>query len=326
MTLDGRQWPRISIITPSYNQGAFIECAIRSILLQDYPNLELIINDGGSTDETVATIGKYENWLASWRSGSDRGQSHAINMGIENSTGELIAYLNCDDLYLPGALDVVARAVRENPDGDLFYGRCRTIDEAARPLSKVYSGEISSAEEILDLWDVWWSGRNFVQPEVFWTRRIMEKVGPFREDLHYAMDYDYWCRCFLAGAKAVRIDADLAAFRVWDAQKSKAVDAAAGELREVVCGHLSDEAASISYATRTRLRARLAFDTEFLPLVARSVKADETRLRRWWRIAKLLFGRPQIAFSRPLWRRVGIIVSARLQFRWAFRSGGFDAK
>lgn len=317
----------MSVVTPCLNCSQFLEEALRSVVCATSgAQVEHIVIDGGSQDSTLEILEARSACLEYWLSEPDRGQSHAINKGLAKATGDVLGYLNSDDLYLPGALDAVAEAVRENPDADLFYGRCRTIDEAGQPLPKVFAGNISSAEEVLDLWDVWWGGRNFVQPEVFWTRRIMEKVGLFREDLHYAMDYDYWCRCFLAGAKAVRIDADLAAFRLWDGQKSKAADGAARELRDVVRRHLDDAGAPISRATRRRLKARLAFDTEFLPLVARSIEANESRFQRWSRVTKLLLDRPQIALSRPLWKRARTIALARMPFGLARGSAGAAEK
>ena len=118
---DGSPWPRVSIVTPSYNQGQYLEETIRSVLLQGYPDLEYIIIDGGSTDESVTIIEKYAPWLAYWVSEPDRGQSHAINKGFARATGEIYAWLNSDDYYWPGAIVIAARAVLQHLHS--AYGR-----------------------------------------------------------------------------------------------------------------------------------------------------------------------------------------------------------
>ncbi|MEB3211902.1 MAG: glycosyltransferase family 2 protein, partial [Leptolyngbyaceae bacterium] len=176
-------WPRISIITPSYNQGHFIEETIRSVLLQSYPNLEYIIIDGGSSDNTVEIISKYASHLAYWVSEPDRGQSHAINKGLARATGEIIAYINSDDYYLPGSFRKIAEYYNNHPETDLIHGRCRYIDEMGNKVGEQF-GNIQTFEEIIDLWGVWWNKRQFVQPEVFWSRRIFEKIGLFNESLY----------------------------------------------------------------------------------------------------------------------------------------------
>jgi glycosyltransferase involved in cell wall biosynthesis len=113
---DGSAWPHISIVTPSYNQGQFIEETIRSVLLQGYPNLEYIIIDGGSTDNTVEIIEKYESWISYWVSEKDSGQSDALNKGFAIGDGQICAYINSDDIFLPNALSKVSLAYAENPE------------------------------------------------------------------------------------------------------------------------------------------------------------------------------------------------------------------
>ena len=123
-------WPRITVVTPSFNQGQYIEETIRSVLLQGYPNLEYIIMDGGSTDESVKIIKKYEPWLSYWVSEKDCGQSHAINKGWQRSTGDLVAWLNSDDYLAPGTLRQVARIYCQHQDlpFGLIYGRANVIN------------------------------------------------------------------------------------------------------------------------------------------------------------------------------------------------------
>jgi glycosyltransferase involved in cell wall biosynthesis len=193
--------PRISVITPSLNQAGFIEQTICSVLGQGYPNLEYIIIDGGSTDGTVDLIRKHERHLAYWVSEKDGGQSNAINKGLKLATGDIIAYMNSDDYYLDDVFERVADAHRERPDVDLWHGRCRIVDQFGAKVDERI-GSINRYDEMLDLWDVWWKRRNFVQPEVFWTKRVGEKIGAFREDLYLVMDYEYWLRIFSAGGAA----------------------------------------------------------------------------------------------------------------------------
>ena len=119
---DGKPWPRISIVTPSYNQGQFIEETIRSVLLQGYPDLEYIIMDGGSTDESVGVLKKYEPWITFWTREPDGGQTEAINKGFKRSTGEIVAWLNSDDLYTAGALHIASKAFAERPHAAVVYG------------------------------------------------------------------------------------------------------------------------------------------------------------------------------------------------------------
>ena len=134
-TLSWESCPRISIITPSYNQAQFLEETIRSVLLQGYPDLEYIVMDGGSSDNSAEVIQKYEPWLAYWESEQDRGQCHAINKGWNRITGEITGWLNSDDIYRPGALRYVMEAFRHNPDAVVVVGACALTDIELNTLS-----------------------------------------------------------------------------------------------------------------------------------------------------------------------------------------------
>ena len=147
--------PRITVITPSFNQAPYLEQAISSVLDQGYPNLEYIIIDGGSTDGSVDILRKFEGRLAYWVSEKDRGQGHAINKGLQRATGDIIAYLNSDDYYLEGTFARVADYFGCHPDVDLIHGRCRVVDERGAKVGDA-TGSITRYDEILDLWDVWW--------------------------------------------------------------------------------------------------------------------------------------------------------------------------
>ena len=210
---DGRPWPLISIVTPSYNQGQFIEGTIRSVLLQGYPNLEYIIIDGGSNDGSVEVIRKYEKWLAYWVSESDKGQAHAINKGFQHVTGEILAWLNSDDEYCTRTLYLVARHFQEQPEIELLYGDCRMIDARGYFINYI-KGQQSELAQLL--------GGNFIpQPSTFFRRLAWEAVGGLDVKLHFALDYDLWIRMMLKGMKSQYVPLPLSQFRWHNVSKSR---------------------------------------------------------------------------------------------------------
>ena len=186
---NGKEWPRISIVTPSYNQAQFVEQTIRSVLLQCYPNLEYIVMDGGSSDESVAIIEKYAPWLSYWESAKDRGQSHAINKGFARSGGEIIAWLNSDDFYTPGALGTVAKHLARGTGNYALVGHCTFVYTDGRAPFP-FPGAYVSRERLLQFW----KGYQMHQPSVFWRREVLDKVGLLDEEQHLIMDFDYWAR------------------------------------------------------------------------------------------------------------------------------------
>ncbi len=204
-------WPKISIVTPSYNQGQFIEETIRSTLLQGYPNLEYIIFDGGSTDDSVEIIKKYEPWLTYWASEPDRGQSHAINKGLKRVSGEVIAYLNSDDIYLSGTLQRALSYMTDQKEVDLVYGDCCVINDESQTVSVWRSRPFDLLVELC---------QNFIyQPTVFMKREVFEVIGFFDEELHHTMDVDYWLRA----ATQMRfgyLPSELAGFRITAGSKT----------------------------------------------------------------------------------------------------------
>jgi FkbM family methyltransferase len=220
-------WPKISIITPSFNQGQFIEETIRSVLLQGYPNLEYIIMDGGSTDGTVEIIKQYAPWLAYWVSEPDRGQSHAINKGFEHATGDIVAWLNTDDIYLPGALFHVAdEFLRNKPEW--IVGITSVTDEKLIELDR-FVPQINTggwkekkyrSHGWLDFVMTHQSGTALPQPSSFWTRKAILKVGGIDESFRYAMDHDLVGRLAYAGYRPKLIPHTLAYFRVHQQQKT----------------------------------------------------------------------------------------------------------
>jgi glycosyltransferase involved in cell wall biosynthesis len=184
---DGKKWPKISIITPSFNQGNFIEETIRSIVMQGYPDLEYIVMDGGSRDNTVDVLKKYDHSITKWVSEPDKGQTHAINKGIKYATGEIIAYLNSDDLYLPESLKIAALYLTSHPDVSMVYGNILQIDK---------KGDVIEREETDDFdYDRLLSWIIYVpQPATFIRGTIVHEIGLFDENLNLGMDQDYWVR------------------------------------------------------------------------------------------------------------------------------------
>jgi glycosyltransferase involved in cell wall biosynthesis len=201
-------WPRISIVTPSYNQGGFIEDTIRSVLLQDYPNLEFIIMDGGSRDNTVEVIKKYAGRIDYWVSEKDRGQSHAINKGLARCTGEIFNWINSDDLLLPDALWAVAEAWVRQP-GSIIAGHTELFDENG-PLEVV-----RASGQTLKNFVRFWEAEDFgwTQQGTFMAVKDARAVNGVREDLTYCMDYDLMVKLLRRGGSVVYLDRVLSRFR-----------------------------------------------------------------------------------------------------------------
>jgi glycosyltransferase involved in cell wall biosynthesis len=201
----------ISIITPSLNQAAFIEATIHSVLDQQYPELDYIVIDGGSTDGTPAILQKYGDRLR-WLSEKDRGQTDAINKGLRLATGEIMAYLNADDLYLPDTFAIVAQYFEQHPAANWVYGDCRLIDESGQLLGQLKAPEFNLKRMIQ-------RGEYVPQPTVFWRRSAFAAIGEFDVNLRYALDYDFFIRLG-QNSPGHRLDAELACFRLQPSSKT----------------------------------------------------------------------------------------------------------
>lgn len=223
MTPDGHAWPRITVVTPSYNQAPFLEATIRSVLLQGYPDLEYIVMDGGSTDGSVEIMERYAPWITFRRSGADNGQSDAINRGFARASGTVIGWLNSDDVYYPGALVTVGAALADGT-ADIFVG---AMDKVLVQDGVVEFVRRSSPHEgsAFHHFPIYADGRrhdfHFTQPPSLWTRELWERTGGLDERYHYQMDREWLNRALAAGARVRTDDAVLARFTLHPGSKSK---------------------------------------------------------------------------------------------------------
>jgi glycosyltransferase involved in cell wall biosynthesis len=204
--------PLVSIVTPSFNQGGFIAETIASVLGQDYPHVEYLVVDGGSTDGTLDILRRFGHRL-SWSSEPDRGQSDAINKGWRGTHGEIIAWLNADDLYRPSAITKVVAFFQQHPDIDLVYGDCDFINEGGDVLGRHHKGQASAADLVRSPVSL------ILQPAAFLRRRVLESVGYLDETLQFIMDMEYWLRV-ASRHNISHLPECLAAFRVHGGSKS----------------------------------------------------------------------------------------------------------
>lgn len=183
--------PLVSIITPSYNQAEYLEQTIQSVLSQDYPNLEYLIVDGGSTDGSLDIIKKYQNQLVWWTSERDKGQADGINKGLERSRGEFVAWLNSDDLYHSGTILAAVRALQNNPDCNLVFGNVAAIDSSGATTNLMKYGDWG-IEDLLHF-------EIIGQPAVFMRRAALERTGYLDLSFHLLLDHQLWLRIGAVG-------------------------------------------------------------------------------------------------------------------------------
>jgi glycosyltransferase involved in cell wall biosynthesis len=277
--------PRLSIITPSYNQGAYIERTIRSVLDQGYPNLEYLIADGGSTDESVDVIRRYEDRIAWWVSEPDNGQTHAINKALGRATGEYVAYINADDWFLPGAFDTAVDAL-ERTGARWVVGACRFEGDVGRHID-VWRPHLPNQPRF------WWALNPWgvPQPSSFWRRDVFEELGPFREDLHYVLDTEHGLRLAFAGIMPELIDAELAVRYLQEDAKSAGNEEAWEEERRRL---LEIYTPQLTAAERRQLRIRQMLIAAGFYRATRAVHPVTRRVRA------LVGSRPPAGYQDPL--------------------------
>ena len=208
--------PKVSIVTPSFNQAPFLEQTLRSVLEQDYPNLEYIVIDGGSTDGSLEIIHKYADRLAYWQSQPDQGQTDAINQGFARASGEILAWLNSDDLLLPGAVSAAVRALQAHPEAAMVYGDALLINAEGKTIGKFPAAQTDYRK----------LRRGYVhipQQASFFRADLWRQVAPLDVSFYFAMDYDLWVR-LAALAPLVYVPQLWAAFRLHGEAKSIAAD------------------------------------------------------------------------------------------------------
>lgn len=256
--------PLVTIVTPSFRQVAFLEAAIRSVIEQDYPRIEYIIIDGGSTDGSVDVIRRYERQIAWWVSAPDRGQADAIATGWERGSGEILGWLNADDVYLPGAVRRAVDALERATEATLAYGRCDLVDEA--------TGTIRALEVVpLGLADVLARRGLIAQPAAFAPARAVREVGGLDRSLRFVMDFDLWIRLLTRGPATFIDGPPLARYRQHAATKSRMAAAAfAWELLGVLDRYYgrpdvpgsAREVRAIAYAQAHLVGARAALGSD----------------------------------------------------------------
>ena len=179
--------PLVSIITPSFNQARYIEATIQSVLGQDYPRIEYIVIDGGSSDGTVDLLKKYDHKLAYWVSEKDKGQTDAINKGFARATGDILAWINSDDTYEPGAIAAAVKYLQEHPEAGMVYADCNFINEDGRVIGRF--GSAQTDYRLLRQGYV-----HIPQQTMFFRADLWKQVGPLDPSFYFAMDYDLWTR------------------------------------------------------------------------------------------------------------------------------------
>lgn len=209
------EWPRITVVTPSYNQGDYIEETIQSIIGQQYPNLEYFIVDGGSTDQTVSIINKYSTSVDWWVSEKDKGQTDAINKGFKRATGEIVNWINSDDILYPDALFHIAQTFMMNPGAGFVYGKTLRFNSKG-PMEMMQ-------HDVPDLPLMYYYYFPYGQQACFYRRGILEKVGYLNESLQFSMDYDLFVRLHLH-AKTVKTDFLVGGFRDHDQSKTNKLE------------------------------------------------------------------------------------------------------
>ncbi len=294
--------PKISVITPSYNQGEFIEETIQSVLNQRYPNLEYIVIDGGSTDQTVSILEKYSGSFAYWVSEKDQGQTNAINKGFAKATGDIVAVLNSDDVYLPGALDYVADQFQSDPKmrwmtaPSLYWGPDRA------------QARIDLMPVMKPTWLGGWLAKQCVpHPSTFVHRDVLLKHGFFDESYFFGMDHEFWCRLAFGGEDLKVFTRPLSGYRLHGDSKSvKARERMIQDKQTTLDRYMQKLSPSQQNRLRTELRSVKAWQL-LTPTLDMLRKGDREGAKKEWQ--KRVDENPDVKFTRwffTTWLRIAL--------------------
>jgi glycosyltransferase involved in cell wall biosynthesis len=245
------------LAVPVFNGERFLTETLASLNEQG-DDVRWWMQDGASKDRTMEIAQRFVRPCDKIVSEPDTGQPEALNRAFQQMGGEIIGFLNADDVLLPGTARRVLDYFATHPDVDLVCGEVEWIDEHST-VTGHHAGRIDSLAEVLDIYGVWWGNRQWVQPEVFFRRSLWEKAGPFDTTWNLVFDYEFWVRCFRAGARVAHLSERFTRFRIHGAQKSAAATKAADEIRAVVRKHL-DAGAPLTAMQRWKLEAGLSYD------------------------------------------------------------------
>jgi glycosyltransferase involved in cell wall biosynthesis len=279
---NGCAWPKISIVTPSFNQGEYIEETIRSVLLQGYENLEYIIMDGGSSDESLAVIGKYEKWISYWISEKDGGQSEAIRRGFLRASGDIFAYINSDDVYTPGTFFEVAKVFDKKLQNDLIVSFSGVEFNEIENIATTFPSEKQRLTE-------WLNGpTSLFQPSVFWSSHLYRKVGGFDPGMRFCFDKDFFLRCIFDGGRYISEPN-------WVASKFRVHGLSKTSLMQNIC---LDENRYISGKYSAIKKYKKILKKELNDSVSREKIIDALAFDDFWKSVVILF---QVLALKPIW-------------------------
>ncbi len=271
--LDGSPWPRVSVVVPSLNMGRYIEETIRSVLLQGYPDVELIVIDGASADDSVDVIKKYERWISNWVSEPDRSHGHAINKGFERASGTIMAWMGADDAYLQDAFGPAVETLAGDPEAGFVYGICESVDVDGRFIRHKTAGDFDLKRLVGEVY--------FWQPSVFLRRGPLLAAGPLDENLMLAIDWDLWLKLATV-THGVYLPRPMAIQRAWPGTKTSVFARSSSQEKRLILrrfGEGHDLPRGVRRAIRSAIAVTYWKEGEMLA-------AEGRRLAGYWMMAR----------------------------------------